>query len=297
MNPNLTETLVKNGFEKFQLLPIRENSKAEYEQKIKDENPTGDDLYNYNFRIKTYSEDIDNFNKINIDGSKKVLFATLPYLGEDAKIKDNISFENKRISSITLNIELDYRVYSMIFRDLRVKSIKYSIDGQEYTAVPSFDINTYTYKVKLPDTVSDNAVITTKSEGYMEALNKNSKETSNIDSGIKIQDSTIKLSNGSGVATVKSIFDIKGTYGSFIDPSYTTNPEKTYRISFYKYDNFLKGDLDRNGIVDSNDASTALLLYKQGNWNDDDIKYGDMDNNGVIDSNDASLILELYKSL
>ena len=56
-----------------------------------------------------------------------------------------------------------------------------------------------------------------------------------------------------------------------------------------------KGDADGNGVIDSNDASTALFLYKT-NSNIDDLKNCDMDNNGVIDSNDASLILELYKS-
>lgn len=65
------------------------------------------------------------------------------------------------------------------------------------------------------------------------------------------------------------------------------------------YDNtisVLKGDLDRNGVVDANDASVALEIYKAENATLEDILIGDMDDNDLIDSNDASLILELYKT-
>lgn len=58
---------------------------------------------------------------------------------------------------------------------------------------------------------------------------------------------------------------------------------------------YVKGDLDRNNLVDANDASIALEIFKNENQTDEDLKYGDMDDNGIIDANDASLILELYK--
>ena len=54
-----------------------------------------------------------------------------------------------------------------------------------------------------------------------------------------------------------------------------------------------KGDLDYNGVVDANDASVALELYKAQNATSADIGVGDMDNNNLIDANDASLILEV----
>lgn len=60
---------------------------------------------------------------------------------------------------------------------------------------------------------------------------------------------------------------------------------------------FDMGDLDRNGIIDANDAAYALELYKNGYWTDEDLQIGDLDENEIIDSNDASLILELYKLL
>lgn len=59
---------------------------------------------------------------------------------------------------------------------------------------------------------------------------------------------------------------------------------------------YKKGDLDRNNVIDANDASIALELYKAENATAQDIQIGDMDENGLIDANDASLILELYKT-
>ena len=58
---------------------------------------------------------------------------------------------------------------------------------------------------------------------------------------------------------------------------------------------YVKGDLDRNNLVDANDASIALEIFKSESQTQEDLKYGDMDDNGIIDANDASLILELYK--
>ena len=57
-----------------------------------------------------------------------------------------------------------------------------------------------------------------------------------------------------------------------------------------------KRDLDYNGVVDANDASVALELYKSQTATSADIAVGDLDNNDLIDANDASLILELYKT-
>ena len=58
---------------------------------------------------------------------------------------------------------------------------------------------------------------------------------------------------------------------------------------------FKKGDLDRNGAVNANDAAVALDLYKYGNVSDSDMKIGDMNEDGVINANDAALILDVYK--
>lgn len=58
----------------------------------------------------------------------------------------------------------------------------------------------------------------------------------------------------------------------------------------------IKGDLDKNNVVDANDASIALEIFKAENATAEDITIGDMDGNNLIDANDASLILELYKT-
>lgn len=59
---------------------------------------------------------------------------------------------------------------------------------------------------------------------------------------------------------------------------------------------YIQGDLDRNSVVDANDASIALEIFKAENATTEDIAIGDMDGNNLIDANDASLILELYKT-
>ncbi len=56
-----------------------------------------------------------------------------------------------------------------------------------------------------------------------------------------------------------------------------------------------KGDLDRNGIVNSDDAAIALDLYRYGNATELDYIIGDMDENRLINSDDAALILDVYR--
>ena len=56
-----------------------------------------------------------------------------------------------------------------------------------------------------------------------------------------------------------------------------------------------KGDINRDGLVDSADAAIALNLYKYNNATEEDIEHGDMDDNGMIDSADAAMILNAYK--
>lgn len=57
----------------------------------------------------------------------------------------------------------------------------------------------------------------------------------------------------------------------------------------------LKGDLNKDGIINSTDASIALDLYRNGNATEEDISIGDMDGNKIINSADASMILDAYK--
>jgi len=73
----------------------------------------------------------------------------------------------------------------------------------------------------------------------------------------------------------------------------TSNNKKIiFEVNVVKYQ---KGDLDKNNIVNANDAAIALDLYKYGNVSDKELLIGDMDNNGIINANDAALILDVYK--
>ena len=57
----------------------------------------------------------------------------------------------------------------------------------------------------------------------------------------------------------------------------------------------LKGDADKNGVVDANDAYLILEIYKSENATKEQTTICDLDRNGIIDANDASLILEQFK--
>ena len=64
-------------------------------------------------------------------------------------------------------------------------------------------------------------------------------------------------------------------------------------------DDYLLGDVTRDGIVDSSDASELLSLYAQMSTggdpiSEDTLKIADVNFDGMADSSDASLILEYY---
>lgn len=60
--------------------------------------------------------------------------------------------------------------------------------------------------------------------------------------------------------------------------------------------NALKGDLNRDGKVNSTDSAWALKLFQEGNPSATELKIGDMDNNGKINSTDAALILTYFQN-
>jgi hypothetical protein len=285
---NSNNSLIQDCFEKYQLLPKRISAKESYEKAI--ENTTDEEkLKEYNLRVSTYSEDIARMQKINIDPTSKKVISSIPYLGEKVSIQDDINITKE---TITTNIDVGYYIFSLIFRDLRLNSIEYSINSGTYKSVPDYNMNTYTYTIKLPESTPDNATISTKSTGYMDAILKYNNITG-YDLNLEVKDDTITLVNGMGTIKVKNVFNMQDAFGEYID-GYSSNPERVYTINFTKYD-YIKGDLDRNGVINANDAAIALDLYKYGNVSDEDLQIGDMDDNGVINGNDAALILDMYK--
>lgn len=76
-----------------------------------------------------------------------------------------------------------------------------------------------------------------------------------------------------------------------------------YGIDFLDPDNFLAGDIDGDGFVNSSDASEALAEYSRASTGaaqrltKKQRIVGDMDGDGLINSSDASEILAIYAQL
>lgn len=94
----------------------------------------------------------------------------------------------------------------------------------------------------------------------------------------------------SGIATVKLTADIS------VDGIRRDTITKKITVFVYRDGklDFMKGDLDRNNIINSNDAAIALDLYNSGVISAEDLAIGDMNNDEVLNSVDAALILDLY---
>ena len=104
-----------------------------------------------------------------------------------------------------------------------------------------------------------------------------------------IADESIASIDSDGVVTAKR----PGTTTASVTIQGIT---KTCDIIVYGDSVYELGDVDRNSIIDANDATYVLELYKAANYSQDDLTLGDLDFNNILDSNDASLILELYKT-
>ena len=292
LQSNIDYDILKNYFEKNELGSKLHDKAVEYIEKLQSEEDESK-IKEYTSIVNNFNEEIRRINNLKVENIQKKLILTIPCLGVNYNELKNIGY-NPDDDSVSISLEPTYYLYSIIFRDLRVLSMRYNINNSDdYVYVPDFDKDTYTYTIKLDDSVPDNATITTSSVGYMNSiLEQENLEDSDLN--ISVQDDTIQLVNGMGTATVKVVYDMYASLGEYADTSFTTNPEREYTIYFTKYD-FIKGDLDRNGAVNSDDAAIALDLYRYGNVSDEDLQIGDMDQNGLINSDDAALILDVYR--
>ncbi len=76
----------------------------------------------------------------------------------------------------------------------------------------------------------------------------------------------------------------------------TNGPENSrFKINLVVLD-YLKGDMNKDGYVNSIDASIVLDKFKNGGITIEDMTIGDMDNDGVLNSVDASMILDIFKN-
>ena len=292
LQSNIDYDILKNYFEKNELGSKLHDKAVEYIEKLQSEEDESK-IKEYTSIVNNFNEEIRRINNLKVENIQKKLILTIPCLGVNYNELKNIGY-NPDDDSVSISLEPTYYLYSIIFRDLRVLSMRYNINNSDdYVYVPDFDKDTYTYTIKLDDSVPDNATITTSSVGYMNSiLEQENLEDSDLN--ISVQDDTIQLVNGMGTATVKVVYDMYASLGEYADTSFTINPEREYTIYFTKYD-FIKGDLDRNGAVNSDDAAIALDLYRYGNVSDEDLQIGDMDENGLINSDDAALILDVYR--
>ncbi len=94
----------------------------------------------------------------------------------------------------------------------------------------------------------------------------------------------------SGVATVKLTANIS------VDGIQRDTITKNITVYVYKDGqlDFMKGDLDKNRVVNSNDAAIASDIYNRGYATSEELAIGDMNNDGNINSTDAALILDIY---
>ena len=60
-------------------------------------------------------------------------------------------------------------------------------------------------------------------------------------------------------------------------------------------DGIEKGDLNRDGLINSTDAALLLDIYKSGNVKESDLKNGDVNEDKILNSTDAAMILDIYK--
>lgn len=193
---------------------------------------------------------------------------------------DSIVYEDGDVFEITLH---NVKNAQGSLQDYSYRSVFKSLSKLSKTNVERIDVDKENLEMYINDTAKINATLSPE-----DATDKLLKfESSNSKILTVTQNGIIKAkSKGSATVTVKSV----------------NSPEiyKTVLVTVTRNPNdpepeVLKGDLDKNGIVDANDAAVALDLYKYNNATEEELKIGDMDENGLIDANDAALILDIYK--
>ena len=265
-----------------------EKYNAANKQKMETEDKN--ELEKLDFMISNYKEDIDAFRELNISDipQSKEFVCAVPFLARGTNATLSVDMANKKI---TEDMNVTYYIFSIVYRDLRLENLEYNVNSsQEYTRVPDFDMDTYTYDVTLPATTPRDAKIETKGTSNMNyVLEQNNEE---YDVGISVQNATVSLVNGVGTTKVKVVFDISDFKNN---DDYSSNIEREYTINF-KVSDYLKGDVNKDGYINSLDAAYVLDRYTNKDATDEDIALGDMDNKGDLNATDAAAIIDLYTS-
>ena len=56
------------------------------------------------------------------------------------------------------------------------------------------------------------------------------------------------------------------------------------------------GDINKDGIVNADDAADAIEIFKTNAQTKENIAVGDINNDGKVDAEDAALIIEYFKT-
>lgn len=272
-------------------LPNKQSSLVKYKNEKNAEGTAADRIKILDTLIANYEEDIEELTalktQVNALESRQSVLVGVPYLVKRVSTKQQVNATQQTVKEENT---IKYYLYTTIYRDLRLDELKYSVNSGASTAVTNFNEDTYTYDVTLPVTTPRDAKIkTTSALSMMSTID--ASDYKGTDLGLSVKEADITLNNGKGTAKVVVTFDIS-KYKPNDD--YTSNITREYTINF-KVADYKKGDINRDGLVDSADAAIALNIYKYNNATEDNILMGDMDDNGMIDSADAAIILNVFK--
>ena len=182
---------------------------------------------------------------------------------------DNITYEDGDVFEITLHNVKNSRNESVDYTYRSVFTSLYQLDS-----VKASDITLSQTNVSMAVGQSKRVYATIAPEDTSNKLMK--FKSLNEDIVTVRQDGTIKaLSTGNA--------KIKVTCSDI---------EKIINVTV---NSVIKGDLNKDGIVNSADAAKALVLYKYNNPTDEELAIGDMNDDGLMNSADAAKILNIYK--
>ena len=133
-------------------------------------------------------------------------------------------------------------------------------------------------------TISDDKVTTDKLQVTKEpAINSDVIK-------FKTNNDKVATVNDEGVVTFKSKGEV--TITAYSEKNNSVTAEYKYTV----IDNFLKGDMNLDKLINSTDAALVLDRYKNDDETDEDLARGDMNGDGILNSTDAAMILDIYKN-
>lgn len=272
------------------LLKQRRTKLADAQEKLK--TATDQNLIDQYTAITThYAEDIEVFSKVSTSDIPRTakMYEVIPFLYQKYPVSTNIGLVNHDVNE-TINVE--YYIYGIVHRDLRLSQMTYSVNGSESKVVKDFDPDKHTYNIYLPSTTPKNARITTSSTVKNGSYYKRDG-ISLEDLDMAINEIDVTLNNGEAQAYLTVTFDPK----NYPNNKYNKVVTETYLVNF-SVDPYEKGDVDMNGIVNVVDAGLVMDYFKGTvGLTAMQIYLGDMDDNAILNVEDAGKILDKFKGL